>query len=127
MFHLAIPSRDLKESEEFYNNLGCSVGRKYNTHVILDYFGHQLVCHQSVLWDRDVKMYPRHFGVICNTEKELKDLWNRWQFAEFVFEEYFVRHEGKQAEHHTFFLKDPSNNIIEFKWYKYPSTILGNK
>ncbi len=34
------------------------------------------------------------------------------------FKEPFIRFEGMQEEHTTFFLKDPSNNLIEFKHYK---------
>lgn len=122
-FHLAIPARDLKESEAFYRNLGIHIGRKYDTHIVMDFHDHQVVLHHSQLYDREVAMYPRHYGLVLNSLAELKSLWNRWQFAEFVFEEYFVRREGEREEHHTFFLKDPSNNLIEFKWYKYRSAI----
>lgn len=128
MFHLAIPSKNLKESKNFYESLGCSIGRENNTHIIVDFFGCQLVCHLSNIQEQyeiEPKMYPRHFGPVFKSEKELKDLWKRWEFAKFIFEDYFVRQKDKPEEHHTFFLKDPSNNIIEFKWYKNRSSILG--
>jgi extradiol dioxygenase family protein len=124
MFHLAIPSRDLEESIGFYQNLGCSIGRQYHEHAIVDFFGHQLVCHRSMFYEREPKMYPRHFGVVISLEK-LQDLWKRWEHAKFVFEPYFIRHKGKREEHHTFFLVDPSGNVIEFKWYANKSAILG--
>lgn len=116
--HIAIPSKDLDESVKFYENLGIHIGRRYKTHVVMDFFDIQLVCHQSGEWDKEAKMYPRHFGIIFAEKQVLDHFWKRWEHAKFVFEEYFIRHEGKREEHHTFFLKDPSNNVIEFKWYK---------
>lgn len=123
MFHLAIPCKDLQEAEQFYVNLGAVVGRSYSTHAILRFNECQLVVHLSGKWDREATMYPRHFGVIVNTKQELESLWERWQFAKFVFEELFSRQVGKPEEHMTFFLQDPSNNLIEFKWYKNRSAI----
>lgn len=119
IFHLAIPSRDIKESIEFYKKLGCKVGRKSDDFAILNFNEHQVVLHKVDSIEEDPKMYPRHFGAVL-TE------WNNFlaayglckiQKLEF-FEDWFVRYENKQEEHHTFFLKDPSNNLIEFKWYK---------
>lgn len=123
IFHLAIPTEDLKESETFYIGRGAILGRKYPTHTVMNLYGHQLVLHLSDEWDRDPKMYPRHFGLIINTQQDLENMWDHWKRADFVFQEYFVRHRGKKEEHHTFFLKDPSNNLIEFKWYKDKSSI----
>ena len=34
------------------------------------------------------------------------------------FKEPFRRFEGTAREHRSFFLVDPSNNVVEFKWYK---------
>jgi extradiol dioxygenase family protein len=118
IFHLAIPSRNLNESKEFYVHLGAKVGREYKTHIVLELFGVQLVCHLSDESPYTAKMYPRHFGVICESEKELMYLWFRFKNEDFVFEEHFVRHHEEREEHQAFFLQDPSNNVIEFKWYK---------
>ena len=123
VFHLAIPCKDINEACEFYRGLGALVGRKYDTHAILKFYDCQLVVHLSGKWDRDPVMYPRHFGIIVRHDFELFDLWNRWKYAKFVFEEHFVRQRGRLEEHHTFFLQDPSNNLIEFKWYKNRSAI----
>lgn len=126
IFHLAVPSGNLYESTEFYTKLGAFVGRVYDSHVVFQFFGMQLVCHRSSLKDLEPQIYPRHFGVIIESEKKLRELWERWQFASFVFEPYFVRQEGERAEHHTFFLVDPSNNVLEFKWYKHEGAIFGS-
>jgi extradiol dioxygenase family protein len=38
-----------------------------------------------------------------------------------------VRFPGTRIEHHTFFLEDPSRNLLEFKHYTYESAILGER
>lgn len=125
IFHLAIPAKNLEESEKFYRKLGAQVGRRYKTHIVLNIFSTQLVLHLSDEWDREPKMYPRHFGFIINSETLLKFLWTNYLSEPYVFEPYFIRHEGLPEEHHTFFLKDPSNNLIEFKWYRTESKVFG--
>ena len=40
------------------------------------------------------------------------------------FAEPFVRMAGEPAEHETFFLIDPSNNLLEFKHYRDPGCML---
>lgn len=123
-FHLAIPSGDLDQSIRFYKALECKIGRRYPTHVVINFFKSQLVLHKSDEWSRVPKMYPRHAGVIFDTEGELRGAWAFCQKLTLdynpIFEPYFVRNSGEPEEHHTFFIKDPHNNLIEFKWYKDP-------
>ncbi|AHE67642.1 hypothetical protein Loa_02098 [Legionella oakridgensis ATCC 33761 = DSM 21215] len=66
-------------------------------------------------------MYPRHFGVTFVDKTKFDDLLNkaRMNKAPF-FQELFVRFPGQKEEHYTFFLKDPSNNLLEFKFYLDP-------
>jgi extradiol dioxygenase family protein len=131
--HLAIPCRDLEECEKFYVELGCEIGRKLDTSLIINFFGGvQLVPHMSSEWTAsdNVKMYPRHFGVILSSPTPYEDLdviWNRLKNSDRVFEGLFTRNEGKFAEHRTFFILDPSNNLIEFKAYKNESSIFGRE
>jgi extradiol dioxygenase family protein len=122
IFHLAIPANNLNESMEFYRSLGASFGRQYPTSFIMNLFGAQVVCHKSETTE-EPKMYPRHFGVILEKENHLYREWMKHIGKAYVFEPFFKRHVHKKAEHHTFFLKDPSNNLIEFKWYKEPEAI----
>lgn len=124
IFHLAIPVQNLKEACNFYNELGAKTGRVYKTHVVLDFFDTQLVVHCSDMWDRSPKIYPRHFGIILDAKVQLDLLWHKFKNRAYVFEELFQRNAGKPEEHWTFFLKDPSNNLVEFKWYKNESSIL---
>lgn len=122
--HLAIQSSDLDKSVEFYKSLGGFVGRRYLTHAVMDFYGLQLVCHLAKP-DDEPTMYPRHFGIIYDTMAELKFNWMIVEAKDIVFAPYFIRHEGNEEEHHTFFLKDPSNNVIEFKWYKSRDKVFG--
>lgn len=125
--HFAIPSKDLILSVIFYETLGCKIGRRYKTHVIISFFGSQLVCHKSDKWDRIANMYPRHLGVIFSSERDLIEIINHASLDDYlktrIFEKKFVRKKGEPEEHTTFFIKDPSNNLIEFKWYKNQDSI----
>jgi extradiol dioxygenase family protein len=38
-----------------------------------------------------------------------------------------VRFPGTRIEHHTFFLQDPSENLLEFKHYTHESAIFGER
>ena len=38
-----------------------------------------------------------------------------------------TRFTDTRLEHQSFFLKDPSNNLLEFKYYTYESAIFGER
>jgi extradiol dioxygenase family protein len=122
VFHLAVPCRDLDEAFEFYvTKLGCKLARRYPDRITLDFFGDQLVCHLSQKFDREPQMYPRHFGVTFRDQDEFERLLALGRQRELpFFQEPFTRFEGKAEEHWTFFLVDPSNNLLEFKYYRDP-------
>jgi extradiol dioxygenase family protein len=124
IFHLAIPSHDLEAAEGFYvDGIGCEIGRKKDDRITLDFFGDQVVCHKCSEEEIDdsPKMYPRHFGVTFVNEDDFNEVINRAENNGLTFfEEPFRRFEGKYDEHRTFFLQDPSNNLLEFKWYRDP-------
>ena len=122
-FHLAIPVSDLEKAAVFYENvIGCKRGREAKHWIDLDLFGHQLVCHYvetpssyySNPVDGDDVPVP-HFGVILNID-EFDVLAKRLIEANqsFIIEPR-IRFKGKSGEQRTMFLKDPSNNAIEFK------------
>ena len=120
VFHLAIPCADLEVAEAFYvGKLGCVLARKYEDRITLDFFGDQVVCHLAPdEIDPVPKLYPRHFGITFRRREEFDGLLARIrdQGVE-PFQELFTRFEGKPEEHLTFFVKDPSNNLLEFKFY----------
>jgi extradiol dioxygenase family protein len=122
-FHLAIPARDLDEAERFYvRGLGCHLARRYEDRITVDFFGDQLVCHLSDRWERDNEdLYPRHFGITFARRKELDAIVYLAQTRDLaVFAPLQPRFNDSVEEHVTFVLRDPSNNLIEFKHYLDP-------
>lgn len=120
VFHLAIPSANLDESFDFYiTRLGCKLARRYEDRITIDFFGDQLVCHlcpEKV--DTVVEIYPRHFGVTFREKDDFDRLYLLASQREIkIYKEKFIRFKGKAEEHETFFLLDPSNNLLEFKYY----------
>jgi uncharacterized protein len=122
-FHLAIPVHDLSTAANFYENIiGCSRGREDDHWIDFDLYGHQLVCHlvKSISpssdnpVDGDEVPVP-HFGVILSFN-DFDSLVGRLKNInqEFLIEPK-VRFKDTPGEQRTMFLKDPSNNAIEFK------------
>ena len=126
LFHLAIPVLDLDSANDFYINvLGCSKGRSSSKWIDFNFYGHQLVCHEvkkSVNKDSndvDGNNIPvSHFGIILE--------WNQFQKLSadlqskninFIIEP-TIRFKGQVGEQAIMFLKDPSNNAIEFKSFR---------
>ena len=121
VFHLAIPCKDIKETVEFYVTImGCKLSRQYDDRATFNFFGDQLVCHLSP--DKiDPDPYPRHFGVTFFDESDLNEMVDRLEKNNVDFiQPVNTRFEGKPEAHRTLFFKDPSNNILEFKYYPNP-------
>ncbi len=115
MFHLAIPSHDLTLGIYYYVGLGAILGREYDTSAILKWRDLQLVLHKTEEPDMQRGLYPRHFGFVLHRTDFARAYLD---FKDHISLELFTRYRGKPGEHQTFFLKDPSNNLIEFKTYK---------
>ena len=127
-FHLAFPVTDLEASRVFYTDiLGCSTGRESDHWIDFDFFGHQLVAHLVEPQDHpsvttnavDGHAVPAsHFGVILDWDQYQQFVVKLEQAGvEFVIEPY-VRFEGRQGEQATLFIRDPSNNYLEFKAFR---------
>ena len=123
-FHLAIPVADLVSARTFYGELlKCPEGRSAAQWVDFDFYGHQLVCHQiegqTAVAGRnpvDGESIPvPHFGVVL-TRAQWDEAVTRFRSAshDFVVEP-TVRFEGTAGEQATFFVADPSGNVLEFK------------
>lgn len=130
IFHLSFPVRDIESTKEFYAvGLGCRVGRQSAVAIMLDFHGHQLVAHVTDdLGAPQPSIYPRHFGLVCQSEEE----WNEWRDRAQnnqlpFFREPHRRFPGTPLEHLTFFLKDPSGNLLEFKFYLNANAIFGEQ
>ena len=128
-FHLAIPVDDISAAKEFYGlKLGFIEGRSSKHWVDYNFFGHQLVCHigqsKSFFNKVDGKDVPiPHFGILLEWEdfdifsEKLKS-----KGINFIIEPY-IRFKGLPGEQKTMFFKDPFGNALEFKSFKYDSSI----
>lgn len=127
-FHLAFPIRTIAEAKTFYvEGLGCQIGRESSQSVILNLYGHQLVAHVTDdPLPQQNGIYPRHFGLIFEAEADWQALLDRAQQQGLQFyQEPKRRFPGQLLEHRTFFLVDPSQNLLEFKYYCHPEAIFG--
>lgn len=123
VFHLAIPARDLDAAERFYTTvLGARRARRYDDRVTLWFFGHQVVCHLDTEHvEVEPRPYPRHFGFTFTRREDFDRVWRCVEANGPGFlQERHVRWPEKPERHETFFVADPSNNVIEFKCYDDP-------
>ncbi|MGC2192573.1 MAG: VOC family protein [Candidatus Dormiibacterota bacterium] len=124
VFHVAIPAYDLQAAQHFYVDLlGCKLARHYDDRITLDFFGDQVVCHLTA-GDPGSKggpesMYPRHFGVTFRHGEDFDAVHEVAVMREIpFFSDLTSRFEGRAEVHRTFVLRDPSDNLIEFKHYR---------
>jgi extradiol dioxygenase family protein len=128
IFHLAFPITNVTQAKAFYaEGLGCEVGRENANSVILNLYGHQLVGHVTSQPPEPQRgIYPRHFGLVFTTESDWEALLNRAMEKGLSFYQAPKwRFPGELLEHRTFFLIDPFNNLLEFKFYCHPEAIFG--
>jgi len=130
LFHLAFPIHDIEEAKRFYvEGLGCALGRESSQAVTFGLAGHQLVAHViEERKDEQKGIYPRHFGLVFLSKSQWQDLADRAKAKGLdFFQQPRVRFPGTRIEHHTFFLQDPSENLLEFKHYTHESAIFGER
>jgi len=130
LFHLAFPTHDIPAAKRFYvEGLGCTLGRESGQAVTFGLAGHQLVAHvvtESLPAQQGI--YPRHFGLIFLSQLQWQELADRAKANGLSFyQQPRVRFPGTRIEHHTFFLQDPSQNLLEFKHYTHESAIFGER
>ena len=130
LFHLAFPIHDIDAAKRFYvEGLGCALGRESDRAVTFGLADHQLVAHVVEDVPHDQKgIYPRHFGLVFLSKEPWQALADRAKAKGLsFFQQPRVRFPGTRVEHHTFFLEDPSHNLLEFKHYTHPSAIFGER
>jgi extradiol dioxygenase family protein len=128
LFHLAFPIHDMEAATRFYvDGLGCTLGRASERALTLGLAGHQLVGHLVPDQISEQKsIYPRHFGLIFLSQGEWQALADQAKAKGLPFyQQPRVRFPGTRIEHRTFFLEDPSRNLLEFKHYTHESAIFG--
>ena len=132
IFHLAYTVRDLESSRKFYGDLlGCQEGRSTESWVDFDFFGNQLSLHigqtiQELESDSrvdNVEVPLPHFGCVLDWDL-FHNLADKLKLAGIVFIiEPTIRFEGMPAEQATMFLKDYSQNALEFKSFRNPNEV----
>ena len=130
IFHLAFPIHDAAAAKRFYvDGLGCILGRESRQAITLGLAGHQLV--GRLIQDEPSTqrgIYPRHFGLVFLSKHEWQALADRAKDKGLPFyQQPRLRFPGTRIEHHTFFLEDPSHNLLEFKHYTHESAIFGER
>jgi uncharacterized protein len=127
-FHLAFPVHSLAAARKFYvEGLGGVAGRQSEHALILGLAGNQIVAQLTKKRvPRQKGIYPRHFGLVFHSLKDWQGLLQRAKEKNLKFYmEPKIRFPGTSVEHRTFFLQDPSGNLLEFKYYKFSSAVFG--
>ena len=130
LFHLAFPTNDVAAAKRFYvEGLGCTLGRESSHAVTFGLAGHQLVAHLTPeLPPSQPGIYPRHFGLVLSSQEAWQALVDQAKAKGLTFyQQPRVRFPGTRIEHRTFFLEDPSHNLLEFKHYTHESAIFGER
>jgi extradiol dioxygenase family protein len=130
LFHLAFPTHDVTAAKRFYiDGLGCTLGRESSHAVTFGFAGHQLVAHlMTEVMPLQQGIYPRHFGLVLLSKGSWQQLLEQAQAKGLSFyQQPRVRFPGTRIEHCTFFLEDPSGNLLEFKYYLHESAIFGER
>jgi uncharacterized protein len=130
LFHLAFPVHNIALAKDFYHSkLGFSLGRESESALILKFGSHQIVAHKIDVLPVDQEgIYPRHFGLIFLEKNEFDAFLLRIKDKQIHYEYPLkTRFKNTRIEHQSFFLKDPSNNLLEFKYYSFASAIFGEK
>jgi extradiol dioxygenase family protein len=135
-FHVAVAVHDLDAARAFYTGLlNCPEGRSDARWIDFNLFGHQLVCHlvearshppARNLVDGESVPVP-HYGVVLD--------WKSWQtLAEKLQREHAdfllapgIRFAGQPGEQGTFFIADPSGNVLEFKSMRHPDNLFATE
>ena len=136
-FHLAIPVGSIEESKKFYCDfLGCEPGSfEEGKWQDINFWGNELTLHEAN------EALPRerhhvdmgdvcvpHFGVHLIREDfdKLKSRVNDKEKYDYLDKPY-LRFEGDSREQETFFIEDPSGNVLEIKTMFDPSTLFPEK
>ena len=131
-FHIAFPVNNLKSTKDFFTKvLGCSLGRESDKWIDFNMYGHQVVAHfspedciKSSVNKVDGDMVScRHFGVILPWDKwkKLREKIKNKKIRFMIKPK--IRFKNLKGEQGTFFLKDPSGNVLEFKSFKNDSIV----
>ena len=93
----------------------------------MEFHNHQIVAQLTTEpLPRQKGIYPRHFGLVFTDEEEWQAVAERARTRGLRFyQQPRRRFPGTRLEHQTFFLEDPSHNLLEFKHYTHETAIFG--
>ena len=122
LVHIAIKSYNLSESKDFYSNcIGATVFRELDDRITFGILNIQLVTHLT--YDKDLSkspsFYPNHFGLTFLSQDRIEAMYEKSLAYNIksIYSKIDYRFKGRQDEHMTFSLIDPSKNFVEFKYY----------
>ncbi|PKG83784.1 dioxygenase [Colwellia sp. 75C3] len=115
-FHLSFVVPDKELARSFYiDTLGCSLGRDNETWFDILFFGHQLTIHQAS--EKLPAFQINHFGPILNKNEWSAVVQKCEDNAIEIILPATIRNTEKEGESGKFIVKDPSGNVLEFKYY----------
>jgi extradiol dioxygenase family protein len=133
-FHLAIAVKSIEESKEFYCDLmGCVAGDyEEGRWQDINFWGNELTLHHGPDEVANKKRHDvdmgtvsvPHFGAHLK-EDEFFALKDRIEASEKFnyYDEPYRRFINKDREQETFFIQDPSGNVLEIKTMVNPETL----
>ena len=132
-FHLAIPVRSIKEAEKFYCDLlGCQKGNyEAGKWQDINFWGNELTLHEAdhglenERHDVDMgRVCVPHFGIHLTRDVFDAIKANIEAHDEFTYlDKPYLRFKDDEQEQETFFIKDPSGNVIEIKTMRTPELL----
>ena len=132
-FHLAVPAGDIPTALKFYKDiLGCKTGNQEEGHWIdVDFWGNELTLHQTETRQNRERHHVDmgevcvpHFGIhltrdVFDSIKEKIETHDEFKYLD----EPYLRFKDDEQEQETFFIKDPSGNVIEIKTMRTPELL----
>ena len=133
-FHLAIAVKSIEESKEFYCDLmGCVAGDyEEGSWQDINFWGNELTLHHGPDEVASKKRHDVAMGTVSvpNFGAHLKEdeffaLKDRIEASEKFnyYDEPYRRFINKDREQETFFIQDPSGNVLEIKTMVNPETL----
>ncbi|ABC33433.1 predicted dioxygenase of extradiol dioxygenase family [Hahella chejuensis KCTC 2396] len=125
-FHLAFPVTNLDAARAFYvDRFGCAIGRTSERWIDFDFFGHQITAHLVESPQEDAgrnavdgdSIRVPHFGVILDKSEWEKVRDRITERCDTFLLAPKIRFVGEPGEQGTFFVSDPSGNVLEFKYF----------
>lgn len=122
LIHIAIKAYDLEKAKSFYCEIiGATAFRIMEDRITFGLKNLQLVCHLTKEGElvKKASFYPDHFGFTFRNKAAYDKYYDRItkSYEKHVYKFETIRFKGRDDEHKTFILLDPSDNFIEIKCY----------